>query len=84
VPTPPTATSTPPHYRVRVDRIDTTGVVTLRHNSRLHHIGIGRRLAGTRVTLLVADLHIRIITDDGELLRELILDPTRDYQSQHR
>lgn len=84
-PTPPTPTQTPlRHYRVRTDKIDTTGVVTLRHNSRLHHIGIGRAHAGKRVTLLVADLHIRIITDDGELLRELTLDPNRDYQPQHR
>ncbi len=29
----------PAHYRVRKDRIDSTGVITLRHNSRLHHIG---------------------------------------------
>lgn len=59
-------------------------MVTLRHNSRLHHLGIGRAHAGKRVTLLVADLHIRVITDDGELLRELTLDPSRDYQPQHR
>jgi transposase InsO family protein len=84
VPVPPTAAGTPPHYRIRVDRIDTTGVVTLRHNSRLHHIGIGRAHAGTRITLLIADLHIRIITDDGQLLRELTLDPSRDYQPQRR
>ncbi|MDT0353820.1 integrase core domain-containing protein [Pseudonocardia charpentierae] len=32
------------HYRVRHDRIDNSGVITLRHNSRLHHIGLGRRL----------------------------------------
>jgi len=43
---------------------------------------MGRRLAGTRVLLLVADLHIRIIGEDGELLRELVLDPDRDYQPQ--
>jgi transposase InsO family protein len=30
------------HDRVRTDRIDATGLVTLRHNGRLHHIGIGR------------------------------------------
>jgi hypothetical protein len=42
--------------------------------------GPGRAHAGKRVTLLVADLHIRIITADGELLRELTLDPGRDYQ----
>lgn len=84
VPIPPAPAPTTPaaQHRVRVDRVDATGVVTLRHNSRLHHIGIGRGHAGTRVTLLVADLHIRIITDDGQLLRELTLDPTRDYQPQ--
>jgi transposase InsO family protein len=34
------------HYRVRHDRIDANGKLTLRHNSRLHHIGLGRRHAG--------------------------------------
>ena len=72
------------HYRVRHDRIDPSGVITLRHNSRLHHIGLGRRHAGTRVLVLVHDLHIRVLTTDGELLRELHLDPTRDYQPQAR
>ena len=50
--------------------------------SSLHHIGVGRRHAGTHVRLLVHELHIRVITEDGELLRELVLDPTRDYQPQ--
>ncbi len=68
------------HYRVRKDKVDITGVITLRHNSRLHHIGLGRRLTGTRVLVLVADLHVRVLTEDGELLRELTLDPSRDYQ----
>jgi hypothetical protein len=69
----------PRHYRVRRDRIDITGVITLRHSSRLHHIGLGRRLVGTRVLVLIDDLRIRVLTEDGELIRELILDPTRDY-----
>jgi len=69
------------HDRVRTDRIDDTGLVTLRHNGRLHHIGIGRPHAGTRVLLLVQDLHIRVINaSTGELLRELTPDPTRNYQ----
>jgi hypothetical protein len=72
----------PSHYRVRRDKIDTTGVITLRHNSRLHHIGLGRRHAGTRVLLLARDLNIRVVTEDGQLLRELTLDPTTDYQRQ--
>jgi hypothetical protein len=69
------------HDRVRADRIDKTGCVTLRHADKLHHIGIGRTHAGTHVLLLVQDLHIRIINAaTGELLRDLTLDPSRNYQ----
>jgi transposase InsO family protein len=72
----------PSHYRIRRDRIDPSGVITLRYNSRLHHIGLGRRHAGERVLVLVADLEVRVLGGDGELLRELTLDPSRDYQRQ--
>jgi transposase InsO family protein len=69
------------HDRVRTDKIWAVGTVTLRHAGKLHHIGIGRQHAGTEVLILTQDLHIRIIARaTGELLRELILDPDRDYQ----
>ena len=77
----PTGPIIPAHYRVRHDKIDTGGSVTLRHNSRLHHIGLGTRLAGTPITLLIDNLHIRVIhRHTGDMIRELTLDPTRDYQ----
>jgi hypothetical protein len=61
------------------------GRFTLRHNSRLHHIGLGRALAGTNILVLAHDLDIRIIDrDTGELLRDLVLDPTKDYQARPR
>ena len=70
-----------PHYRVRRDRIDTTGTISLRIHGRLHHIGIGRTHTRTHVILLVNDLHVRVINaTTGELLRELTIDTTRDYQ----
>ena len=69
------------HYRVRHDKIDKAGSVTLRHNSRLHHIGIGKQHTGTYVVLLIDDLHIRIINAaTGEVIRDLTLDTTKDYQ----
>ena len=69
------------HDRVRTDRVDADGKLTLRVNGKLHHIGIGRTHARTPVLMLVRDLHIRVINAaTGELLRELILDPARDYQ----
>ena len=50
----PDSTATP--WRIRHDRIDTTGTVTIRHNGRLHHIGIGRRHAHTEVLMIANDL----------------------------
>jgi len=76
----PSGPPIPDHCRVRRDRIDPGGGVTLRHDSRLHHIKVGRRHAGTRVVMLVAGLDVRIVSEDGELIRELVLDPSRDYQ----
>jgi transposase InsO family protein len=67
-------------WRVRHDIVDDYGKLTLPHSSRLHHIGIGRRHRRRHVLILVKDLHVRIATTDGELLRDFHLDPTRDYQ----
>jgi transposase InsO family protein len=66
--------------RVRRDRIDKNGKVTLRHRTRLHHIGIGHGHKGKRVIMLVDGLDVRVISEHGELVRHLTLDPTRDYQ----
>jgi transposase InsO family protein len=68
--------------RVRRDRIDKHGRVTLRHRTKLHHLGIGAKHRGKRVTLLVHGLDVRVVSLDGELLRHLTLDPSRDYQPQ--
>jgi transposase InsO family protein len=77
----PTGYQIPPHYRLRHDRIDAAGVITIRYNSRLHHIGLSKRLRGTHVTVLIDDRDIRVLhRDTGRLIRKLILDPTHDYQ----
>jgi transposase InsO family protein len=77
----PNTTRPDTHERVLADRIDTDGKLTLRVNGRLHHIGMGRTLARTPVLKLVQDLNVRIIdAATGELLRELTIDPNRDYQ----
>ena len=70
------------HFRIRHDRVDAHGKLTLRVDSRLHHIGVGRRRQGQEVVLLVADHDVRIVAPDGELIRHFVLDPTRDYQPQ--
>ena len=69
------------HDRVRTDRVSKSGTITLRHNGRLHHIGLGRTYAGTYVRLLIEDLQITVAdATTGEVLRELVLDASRDYQ----
>jgi transposase InsO family protein len=69
------------HFRVRHDKVDRQGRVTLRHDSKLHHIGLGRAHKGRAIKLLVADRDIRVLdARTGELIRRLTLDPSRDYQ----
>jgi hypothetical protein len=74
----------PTQHRVRRDRIDSGGNVTLRYQSRLRHLGVGRRHAGTRVLVLVADRDVRVINEDGELLATFTINPAKDYQPQKR
>jgi transposase InsO family protein len=73
------------HWRVRHDRVADGGNITLRHDGRLHHIALGRRLTGTRIIVLVADLDVRVIdAATGELYRRLTLDPSRLYHGTGR
>jgi transposase InsO family protein len=77
----PVTRRTDSHDRVRDDRVGTSGTVTLRIASRLHHIGIGRTHAGTYVKLLIQGHDVTIVNAaTGEILRELTIDTTRDYQ----
>jgi transposase InsO family protein len=65
----------------RPGRVSATGTITIRAGGSLRHIGIGRPHAGTRVLILTRGPHIRIIHPaTGELLRDLTLDLTRNYQ----
>lgn len=69
------------HWRIREDHVDKGGSVTLRRGGKLHHIGLGTEHAGTPIRLLIHDIDILIVDRaTGEILRELTLDPTRDYQ----
>jgi hypothetical protein len=44
------------------------------------YVGVGRAHKGRRVIVLVADFDIRALSEEGELLRHLTLDPNKDYQ----
>jgi len=68
------------YFRVREDRVDKAGKVSLRYGSRLYKIGLGRAHKGRVIRLLIADRSVRVIDANGELIRELTLDPSRVYQ----
>jgi Integrase core domain len=69
------------YFRVRHDKVDKSGKISLRYDSRLYKIGVGRAHKGPPpVKLLIADQSIRVVDLHGELIRELTLDPNRNYQ----
>lgn len=74
-----TPLATPPHCRIRQDRVS-AGNITLRYRSRLYHVAVGRRHERARVLILVAERDVRILTLAGQLIRQLTLDPKRPYQ----
>jgi transposase InsO family protein len=80
----PAGTKAQTYFRVREDRVDKTGKVSLRYDSRLYKIGLGRAHKGREVKLLIADRDVRVIDSNGELIRELTLDPARIYQPMAR
>ena len=66
----------PAHCRVGNDVIDAAGVIAIRYNSHLRHIGLGKRRRGTKVIVLIDDREIRVLDrGTGQLLRKLVLDP---------
>jgi transposase InsO family protein len=80
---PKTGPTTAPEteHRIRRDKVDQSGKVTLRHNTHLYKIGIGRAHARTPIIMLITGLDIRIVdTQTGELLRRLTLNTDRTYQ----
>jgi transposase InsO family protein len=65
----------------RTGRVSSNGTVTCSHEGRRHHIALGRRHAGTTVRVTTHGPRIQIAdAATGELLRDLTLDPDRDYQ----
>ena len=69
------------HYRIRRDRVDNNGKITLRYAGRLRHLSIGHTHKGQRVLALVADRDVRVLSEAGELLGHYLIDPAKNYQA---
>jgi hypothetical protein len=70
----------PAHYRLRYDRLDPKGKMTLRRAGRMHHLHTGVKHAGTRV-LAFADNHHVTVADlaTGEILSVHLIEPDKTY-----
>jgi transposase InsO family protein len=70
----PSMASPPIQYRVRHDKLDGGGKVTLRYLGRLHHLYVSYKHRRLPVTLLVAGPHVQVVAEDGSILRQLDLE----------
>lgn len=71
-------------WRVRHDRVDTAGKITLRYQGRLRHLHIGRAHNNRRVIVLIHNNQtITLGIGTGEILAEHTIDPTKSYQPKH-
>jgi transposase InsO family protein len=78
----PTTPDDPNLWRVRYDRVDAGGKVSLRYANRMLHLGIGRPHAGTDIIMLIHNTRATVIDADGTVLSEHQIDPERTYQPQ--
>ena len=68
------------HFRLRYDRLDSKGKMTLRRAGRMHHLGVGTAHARTRVLAIADDDRITVIElATGEVLSTHQIDPDRRY-----
>ena len=72
------------HYRLRYDRLDTKGKMTIRRAGRMHHLGVGTAHARKRV-LAFADDHQITVADltTGEILSIHQIEPDKTYWRNH-
>ena len=68
------------HYRLRSDRLDTKGRMTLRRAGRMHHLGIGAAHARKRVLAFADDHHVTVAElTTGEVISTHLIDPAKTY-----
>jgi transposase InsO family protein len=68
------------HYRLRYDRLDTKGRMSIRRAGRMHHLGIGTTHARKRVLAFADDHHITVAElSTGEVLSTHLIEPNKSY-----
>jgi transposase InsO family protein len=68
------------HYRLRYDRLDTKGKMTIRRAGRMHHLGTGAAHARKRVLAFADDQRITVVDlTTGEVLSVHLIEPNKSY-----
>lgn len=73
-----------PHYRIRHDKVDADGKVSLRFGNKMLHLGVGRPWRGTRVRLYIAGDNVRVVSEEGELIAETTIELSKGYQKMRK
>ena len=76
----PTGERRPGPYRLRYDRLDNLGKMSIRRAGRMHHLGVGAAHAGKRVLAVADQTTVTVIElETAEILSTHHIDPTRTY-----
>ena len=68
------------HYRLRYDRLDTKGKMSIRRAGRMHHLGIGTAHARKRVLAFADERQITVAElTTGEVLSRHLTQPDKSY-----
>ena len=67
------------HYRIRIDRFDTSGKVSLQRAGKMHHLGARTENAHKRVLMLIDDTTVTVAElTAGEVLSQQLVDPNQN------
>jgi len=81
----PPSTTLAGHFRVRFDRVDISGKISLRRAGKMHHLGVGEAHARKAVTILVDEMEVMVIDQgSGEIISKHTIDPEKKYWAKKR
>lgn len=68
------------YYRVRTDRLDPKGKVSLRHAGKMHHLGVRAEHGRKRVLMLIDETTVTVTElGTGEVLSQHLIEPGKHY-----
>lgn len=76
----PSGESLTGHYRIRTDRLDPKGKVSLRRAGKMHHLGVRSENGRKRVLMLIDETTVTVThLETGEILSQHLIEPEKHY-----